>query len=385
MKPLWQTKLQEAWLSDNVLSRLLTPVSWLYGGLAGLRRSAYRLGVFKSYTAPVPVIVVGSVVVGGTGKTPVVIQTAQELRKLGCTVGVVSRGYGRKNPDSLKVVKATSHPDEVGDEPLLIHQKTGVTIVVARNRVQAVQHTLKIAPEIDVIVCDDGLQHYKLNRTAEIIVLDSRGLGNGKLLPAGLLRESLSQHLNTSIARGDTSRVSASYKNQQGIATLLIAPQNILNQVQGAVAGYTNLVTAHVNKNLADIAIDNSGVGHDLSKWKGQAVSAIAGIAQPEVFFQMLKNKGEDKGFVVKHTFSASDHDKFEDASHDTFSKFSKNTDKNGNTLPLFCTEKDVAKLRARGIPCLSVGLQVQIEDQYKLFLKEKIACKVEKLSNNKE
>lgn len=351
MKPLWQTKLQESWLSDNALSRLLTPVSWLYGGLAGLRRSAYRLGVFKSYTAPVPIIVVGSVVVGGTGKTPVVIQTVQELQNLGCLVGVVSRGYGRIDSDSLKYVKTTSHPNEVGDEPLLIYQKTGATTVVARNRVQAVQYLLEKYPEIDVVVCDDGLQHYQLNRTAEIIVLDSRGVGNGKLLPAGLLRETLSRHLNG--ISGD---------NQQRIARLLIAPQNVLNQ--NAISVYTNLATAHIEKILADVAIDGSGVEYELRKWKGRFVSAIAGIAQPEIFFQMLM----DKGLVVKHAFAASDHDRFESILLDTFVK---QTEAEKDKLPLFCTEKDVSKLRARGVQCFSVGLRVQIERKHQQFLQK--------------
>jgi tetraacyldisaccharide 4'-kinase len=182
--------LQRSWWRPRpgVLAWLLWQLSWLYGALAALDRA--RASPTARGRLPVPVVVVGNVVVGGAGKTPTVIALVQALRARGCTPGVVSRGYGRES-DNLRLVGTFDTAADVGDEPLLIARRTGVPVCVGRDRVAAAQALLQAHPGVDVLVADDGLQHHRLPRASEIVVFDERGAGNGLLLPAGPLREPL--------------------------------------------------------------------------------------------------------------------------------------------------------------------------------------------------
>ncbi|MEE4163274.1 MAG: tetraacyldisaccharide 4'-kinase, partial [Woeseiaceae bacterium] len=180
--------LQRAWYERAPGYRLLIPLSLVYAAVISLRRALYRLGIFGSERLPVPVVVVGNIVAGGAGKTPVTLFLAEALSAAGFRPGIVSRGYGRADDRRLVAVTATSRAADVGDEPLLLARRSGCPVVVGRDRVAAGR--MLVEQGVDVVIADDGLQHYRLERDAEICVVDgSRLLGNGWLLPAGPLRE----------------------------------------------------------------------------------------------------------------------------------------------------------------------------------------------------
>lgn len=177
---IWQRRSIPAWL--------LLPVGMVFFLLALLRRLAYRLGWLSSVHLPVPVIVVGNIIAGGAGKTPLTLWLAQQLVALGRQPGIVSRGYGRRGSDVRKVGPDDTASD-VGDEPLLLARRAHCPVFVGADRASAARALLAAHPACDVIICDDGLQHYRLARDVEIAVLDRRGLMNGWPLPAGPLRE----------------------------------------------------------------------------------------------------------------------------------------------------------------------------------------------------
>jgi tetraacyldisaccharide 4'-kinase len=182
--------LLEIWYGERARGAWLLPLAWLFGGSAALRRAAYRRGWLERYRSSRPVVVVGNLTVGGTGKTPLVLWLVEALRLRGHHPGVVSRGYGRRASEARRV--AASDPvSEVGDEPALIARRSGVPVAIGADRAAAVR---LLEEDCDVILSDDGLQHYALARDAEIVVVDGlRGLGNGRLLPAGPLREGRSR------------------------------------------------------------------------------------------------------------------------------------------------------------------------------------------------
>lgn len=183
------SSLQRVWLRTGWFTLLLAPFAAMFAVVAWARRLAYRRGWFDVVAVGVPVIVVGNITAGGSGKTPLVIWLVEWLRAQGFRPGVVSRGYGRTGSDCVEV-EAGSTPAAVGDEPLLIYLKTGAPVTVGRDRVAAARMLLARHPGVDVIVSDDGLQHYRLHRDLEIAVIDAAsGLGNGWPLPAGPLRE----------------------------------------------------------------------------------------------------------------------------------------------------------------------------------------------------
>src|SRR5665647_1977880 len=184
----WQRELTSAWTHRGWLAWLLWPISLVFGALAALRRGWYRAGLGKIEHVPVPLIVVGNVVVGGSGKTPVVIALVQHLKARDLRVGVISRGYGRRARD-CREVRPDSAIADVGDEPALIQRATAAPVFVAVHRFEAARALLAHYPEAQLIICDDGRQHRSLHRDLEICVFDERGIGNGFLLPAGPLRE----------------------------------------------------------------------------------------------------------------------------------------------------------------------------------------------------
>ncbi|MDR3056244.1 MAG: tetraacyldisaccharide 4'-kinase [Zoogloeaceae bacterium] len=171
---------------------LFLPLTLLFAAISALRRFGYRAGWLRSITLPVPVIVVGNITVGGAGKTPLVLALAESLRQAGRRPGIVSRGYGRQS-DEPQPVFPSSSPAEVGDEPVLLATRSGVPVWVGRDRAAAGAALLAAHPQVDLLLCDDGLQHYRLRRDVEIAVFDGRGVGNGFLLPLGPLREPLSR------------------------------------------------------------------------------------------------------------------------------------------------------------------------------------------------
>jgi tetraacyldisaccharide 4'-kinase len=187
-RPTLADRLQRQWLTGGPLSVALLPLSWLYRTLLALRQLAYAIGFKRVEALPVPVIVVGNWIVGGAGKTPTTLALLTLLRARGLRVGVVSRGYGREG-DGVRLVTRVSTAREVGDEPLLIHLRSGAPVAVGRDRVAAARALLAAEPGLQLLVSDDGLQHWRLPRDLSLLVFDERGLGNGRLLPAGPLRQ----------------------------------------------------------------------------------------------------------------------------------------------------------------------------------------------------
>lgn len=180
--------IQNAWNKQAKWLIVLRPLSWLYRGGFILNKSLYKAGLKQSYTAPVPVMVIGNITVGGSGKTPLLIHLVRYLQNRNVRVGVISRGYGGKGPFPA-YVGLDSDADTAGDEPVLIVQSTGVPMAVGPNRQKSIELLLS-KHALDLIICDDGLQHWALERQLEWIVLDNnRGLGNEKILPEGYLRE----------------------------------------------------------------------------------------------------------------------------------------------------------------------------------------------------
>jgi tetraacyldisaccharide 4'-kinase len=176
------------WLRRGLRASLLTPLALIHGGLASVRQALYAVGILRTYRVRVPVIVVGGVFVGGTGKTPTLEALVLELRARGLKPGIISRGYGADGETCP--VFPTSSAAQVGDEPVLLARRTGAPVWIGRRRAQAARALVQAHPEVDVILSDDGLQHLALHRDAELAVVDSRGFGNGLLIPAGPLRES---------------------------------------------------------------------------------------------------------------------------------------------------------------------------------------------------
>jgi tetraacyldisaccharide 4'-kinase len=306
--------LQRAWLRRGALARLLWPLSLIFATLAALRRGAYRMRLIKSERIAVPVVVVGNVVAGGSGKTPVVIALVQHLRSHGLSPGVVSRGYGRTTSD-CREVRSDSHASEVGDEPLLVAQTCGVPVFVGADRVQAARALLAAHPCAQVIVSDDGLQHYRLERDIEICVFDERGTGNGWLLPAGPLREPWPRNVDLVLRAG--------------------APAGI--------AGF------EVRRRLAPLARRADGTIRPLTALQGKPLKAYAGIARPEAFFAMLRGEG----LQLAQTVALPDH-------HDYG-----NAPIREDGCELVCTEKDAVKLWRERPQAWAVPLLLTIEPEF--------------------
>lgn len=260
-----ESALRQAWLARGPLARLLYPVSQLYRSLVAVRRRLYAWGWKRATRLPVPVVVVGNVVVGGAGKTPTTIATVRHLIARGWRPGVVSRGHGRRGTQAMAVAR-DSLASDCGDEPLLIHRATGVPVFVGQQRADAAKALLQAHAAVDVIVCDDGLQHLALARDLEIVVFDDRGVGNGWCLPAGLLREPWPRR----------STVPGLVLHQQRQPAPPFCP--------GFVA----------RRALSSEAVDASGASTPLADLAASQapVIALAGIARPEVFFDMLAEAG---------------------------------------------------------------------------------------------
>ena len=262
------TTLTRAWLRRGPLACLLWPVSLLFGALSAMRRALFRAGVLKSTRLPVPVVVVGNIFIGGTGKTPLTIWLAGVLREAGYTPGVISRGHGGSDA-AARPVSASSNASDVGDEPLLIARRTGCPVFVGRERAAAGQALLAAHPQVDILITDDGLQHYQLQRDVEIVLFDGRGAGNGWLLPAGPLREAASRRRDV---------------------TIVNAPQ--LTPALRAAVGGTPFGMRLAGTMAEPLARPGQGV--PLASLAGRRIVAAAGIGNPARFFAMLRAAGLD-------------------------------------------------------------------------------------------
>ena len=320
-------RLQAQWSRRGPVARLLWPVSQLYRAAWTLRQTAYRLGLLKPARLPVPVVVVGNVIAGGAGKTPVVIALVEHLASRGIVAGVVSRGYGRTVPpgddDEGLEVQPRSDPAAVGDEPLLIHRRTGAPVFVGRKRSAVARRLLALHPEVQVLVCDDGLQHVALARDIEICVFDDRGAGNGWLLPAGPLREPWPRAVDMVLHTGR----------------------------QPAFGGFQG------QRELADEALGHDGQLTPMPVVaQSGPIAAVAGIARPEGFFEMLR----ERGLSLAETHALPDHaDYAADAA--TVAAIAAI----GPRTTLLCTEKDAAKLWRLRPDALAVPLRFSLAPDF--------------------
>lgn len=283
-----KTWLQQQWTGWTPWHILLMPLSWVFAALSRVRKYLYKTGWRKTYRLDVPVIVVGNINVGGSGKTPVVIWLAKQLQLAGYTPGIISRGYGGK-AQSVQPVFANSCAQQVGDEPVLIAQRTACPVYVSADRVAAGQALLAAHAACNVIISDDGLQHYRLARDVEIVVFDSiKTFGNGALLPAGPLRESVAR-LNTVDAVISNGKLNAS-----GMPVNMNRVRPI--EMQLLSADFYNLVDSQRRCSAQDFS--------------GVKILAIAGIGNPERFFQQLRRMGlvfKSQAYADHYAFKADD------------------------------------------------------------------------------
>lgn len=252
--------LERHWYRLTPVSLLLLPASWLYCLLMWLRRSLYRLGILASVKLPVPVIVVGNITVGGSGKTPLVLWLAGFLREKGMRPGIVLRGYGGSACDWPHDVTPQHDPDVVGDEAVMLAREAGCPVAADPDRVRGAQYLLR-QHRCDVILSDDGLQHLRLRRDIEIAVIDgARRFGNGHCLPAGPLREPV----------GRLRRVTLRVTNGEPRAGEL-----------GMTLAETGLCRVNAPESWASVG-----------SFRGATVHAVAGIGNPDRFFAHLQRLG---------------------------------------------------------------------------------------------
>jgi tetraacyldisaccharide 4'-kinase len=270
-------RLDDIWYGRSPWTLMLLPLTGLYCAVIGLRRLAYRWGLLRTRRLPVPVIVVGNISVGGTGKTPLIAWLAEFLRAQGYRPGLVARGYGGAAKHWPQQVRPDSDPRAVGDEPVLLARLTGCPMAVAPDRVAAARALLEHSA-CDVILSDDGLQHYALGRDIEIAVIDGvRRFGNGHCLPAGPLREPVRR-----------------------LASVDLTVCNGL----AATGEFAMTVQADTAVNLS------TGERRPLKQFRGGRISAIAGIGRPERFFQALRQHGleiEARAFPDHHAYRPED------------------------------------------------------------------------------
>lgn len=345
------SRIEQAWQSRGVMACLLWPVSVFYRILMAIRRKAYAIGLFAIHQNTLPVVVVGNLSVGGTGKTPLCAHLVAEFQRAGWQPGIVSRGYGGEQHVQPHLVLPDNSAAHVGDEPLMLFRQTGVPVCVCVHRASAVEY-LKNHTQVDIVFADDGLQHLAMARCAEIVVIDgARGFGNSWLLPAGPLREPLARlkHADLIVVQAATAlhssvkeACSASSQEQLAINTFTLT-------VQEAIAL-------------------NDGSRIPLDDFAGQTVVAMAGIGHPERFFSALRDYGLQVTGVQRsdhHVYSMADLDGFESA-------------------PVFVTSKDAVKLRALGPLPLDV-YEVPTTLCASNTLSEKIVQLEQRLKSNRE
>jgi tetraacyldisaccharide 4'-kinase len=294
-------RLQDAWYRGHPGLALLRPLEALYRRVVQRKRARFLAAQGDSYRAPVPVLVVGNITVGGTGKTPLILWLIEHCRARGLRVGVVSRGYGARPPHHPWRVRAEQSAAQAGDEPLLIVQRSGVPLVIDPDRARAVRALLESEP-LDLILSDDGLQHYRLARDLELVLVDAaRGLGNGRCLPAGPLREPAER-----LQSVDAVLYNGALVDQTGGYAFSLQPTTLINL--------------------------RSGERRTLDHFPpGQRVHAVAGIGNPQRFFGTLEAL---HWRPIPHAFA--DHAQYS-AAQLAFSP----------PLPLVMTEKDAVKCRA--------------------------------------
>ncbi|HEU5468046.1 MAG TPA: tetraacyldisaccharide 4'-kinase, partial [Steroidobacteraceae bacterium] len=291
--------LVETWYGDTGRVRWLAPLSWAFSGLAAVRRGLYERGILARYRSRKPVVIVGNLTVGGAGKTPFVMWLAGELAKRGFRSGVAMRGYGSEG-GAARRISGTDTAETTGDEALMIRRRLAVPVAVGARRAAAVR---LLEEDCDVILCDDGLQHYALARDVEVVVVDgARGFGNGRRLPAGPLREPASR-----LGEADAVVVNGPGTELAGAIRMQLEP-------------------------VAVVALEG-GSRRPLSDYAGREVVAAAAIGNPERFFAMLRAHG-----LVIEARTLPDHARFTPALAGA-----------GGGKPVLLTEKDAVKCVGAG------------------------------------
>ena len=270
--------LLKSWSKPNVLTTVLKPASHIYDGVFSLRKQAYDKGLLKTYRAPLPVVVIGNLTVGGTGKTPLVIYLVQELRRLGLKPGVISRGYSGEADNYPLEVTASTPVGQCGDEPALIVKRTSVPMAVGPNRQESIELLLE-RHSIDIIVSDDGLQHLALKRDVEVCLLDDTvELENDNLLPAGPYREPLSRLMTV----------------------------DFIVRHGGDVGNAENQFSMHLEPSEPVALLANA----NLTFPQSETIEAVAGIGQPQRFFDTCKSMAltiNEHAFADHHQFTRDD------------------------------------------------------------------------------
>ncbi len=331
----------KAWYSNRWATLPLWPLSWAFKAAVKFRRNRFLINRRKLWHSATPIVIVGNLTVGGTGKTPLLIALTKAFEARGLRVGIISRGYGGDAPFYPFLVTANSNPAQAGDEPVILAKSTGCPVVVDPQRVHAAQ-TIAQRRVCDVILSDDGMQHYELDRDIEIAVVDGlRGFGNGMCLPAGPLREPPERlkDVNFVVINGAGNPLQEYYKKP--VYHMQLLPQSWINLATGAASETIN--------------------------WRpAKRVHAVAGIGNPQRFFTTLKELGLE---IIEHPFS--DHHYF----------VAKDLDFKDD-LPIVMTEKDAIKCRfvpqntwyLRVSASLDDGLVDTLVDAIKLRAKEKQA-----------
>lgn len=331
-----ETTMTRAWQRQAAWLWLLLPVSWLYGFITMVRRQAYKIGLFASYRAPVAVMVIGNITVGGSGKTPLIIALVNYLQKQGIKVGVISRGYGGDSNQMPALVHADSLPSIVGDEPCLIVNMTGAAMAVCPNRKQAITTLLNAHPELQLIIADDGLQHYALQRDIEWIVVDaSRGFGNQQLLPTGFLREPMSRLTGANVVYHEKAdRTTKDNKQAKAKCLTMYLQADKLQPLWSSAVEIDGLSVAAKTPMPLMPPIPNG------------RVHAVSGIGYPQRFFDTLMALGFD---VIGHAYP--DHYDFSLTELLQYSE-----------LPIIVTSKDAVKIRAL---LINMSSRQPLNDEY--------------------
>ena len=315
-----KTFIEKVWYSKNIVSVLLIPLSWIYVSFIRLRSLLYTSGFFSITKINAPVIIVGNIVVGGSGKTPLVIWLSKYFKKKGFSPGVVSRGYGGAYKSHTEFVKPTSDPFLVGDEPVLIARNTYCPVVVAKKRAKAAKELVE-KHKCNIIISDDGIQHYSLDRDIEIVVVDGeRTFGNSYCLPAGPCREPKTRPFF------EANFIVNTFRGCKEISNSGLINQLELTYNRMGLAPKPITIMRYNYKELSSVTTPSKTLS--ASDLQGKPVHAVAGIHDPTHFFTYLRNQKLD---LIIHHFP--DHHNFTEKDI----KFNDN-------LPVVMTEKDAVK-----------------------------------------
>lgn len=294
--------IEKAWYQNHPLKWLLLPLNSVFWLISAVRRLMFQIAIFKQPKLDIPIVIVGNIGVGGNGKTPMVIYLVEQLKARGLSVGVISRGYGGNEQMHPLLVNDDTTAEQAGDEPVLIYQRCNVAVMVGRDRVLSVEKLM--AQGCNIIISDDGLQHYRLKRDVELVIVDGkRRFGNGWLMPAGPLREGLwrLKTVDKVIINGGLADIDEDLMTLQGDSVI-------------------NLISKQ-RKSIGEFLAENC---------KNNSINALAGIGNPERFFISLHELGftlgQKIGFVDHHHYNKDDLQQF-------------NAD-----VPLLMTEKDAVK-----------------------------------------